>query len=371
MDRAAAQAAPASDTFSIPAAGGGKNAMTRAVPAEENTTNLWKLVQSGGWAMYPLGFLSVVTVMLVLVFLFTLRRGAILTPHYMNTADVLLKKQDYLGLLAISSRHTESVARVVQRTLDFATKNPAAKYEMLQDIAQTEGGAQAASLQHRVTYLADIGVLSPMIGLLGTVSGIIRAFAKLGSGDASISRDILLASGVSEALVATATGLILGITAMFFYAIFRNRVQSLISDMEIATRTSWRCSRWPSQKARDLPRAGGRGVLTRAPMKFRRRAEPQILGFQIAPMVDILLVLLCFFIVTWSFARRENELDVKVPTAQNAKESNPVVNQTVINVKPDGSVVWNRKAVSARRAPHAAEGAFRIFPGLRHHPARR
>src|SRR3954468_21162935 len=81
-------------------------------------------------------------------------------------------------------------------------------------------------------------------------------------------------------------------------------------------------------------------------MKFRRRNGPEIIGFQIAPMVDILLVLLCFFIVTWSFARKEMELDVKVPTAQNAKESNPVVNQTVINVKADGSIVWNRKTVA-------------------------
>ena len=78
-------------------------------------------------------------------------------------------------------------------------------------------------------------------------------------------------------------------------------------------------------------------------MKIRRRADPHVLGFQIAPMVDILLVLLCFFIVTWSFARKENELDVKVPSAQNAKDSNPIVNQTVLNVKADGTVVWNRK----------------------------
>ena len=80
-------------------------------------------------------------------------------------------------------------------------------------------------------------------------------------------------------------------------------------------------------------------------MKFRKRSEPFTPGFQIAPMVDILLVLLCFFIVTWNFARREMELDVKVPSAQNAKESNPVVNQTVLNVKADGTVVWNRKVV--------------------------
>jgi biopolymer transport protein ExbB len=184
--------------------------------------------------MIPLGFLSVVTVMLVLVYIFTLRRGAILTPHYMNTADVLLKKRDYLGLLAISSRHSEAVARVVQRTLDFATKNPTASYDVVKEIAETEAASQAASLQHRTVYLADIGMLSPMIGLLGTVIGIITAFAKLGN-DPTASRDTLLASGVSTALVATATGLILGITAMFFYSLFRNRVQSLISDLEIAS----------------------------------------------------------------------------------------------------------------------------------------
>jgi biopolymer transport protein ExbB len=208
---------------------------SRAAPPEAATVTLLKLIQDGGWAMIPLAVLSVVTVMLVLAYLFSLRRSAIVSPHYMNTAEVLLKKRDYLGLLAISSRHSEAVARVVQRTLDFATKNPSASYETVRDIAETEGSSQAASLQHRVTYLADIGVLAPMIGLLGTVVGIIRAFAKLGSGDATLSRDILLASGVSEALVATATGLILGIIAMGFYGLFRNRVQSLISDLEIAS----------------------------------------------------------------------------------------------------------------------------------------
>ncbi len=207
-----------------------------AEPAKKiNATTVWKLIRDGGWAMIPLGALSVVTVMLVLVYLFSLRRSSILTAHYMNTADVLLKKRDYLGLLAISSRHSEVVARVVQRTLDFATKNPNASYDVVREIAETEGGSQASSLQHRVTYLADIGMLAPMIGLLGTVFGLIRSFGVLGSGTATQSRDVLLATGVSEALVATATGLVLGIVAMAFYALFRNRVQSLISDLEIAS----------------------------------------------------------------------------------------------------------------------------------------
>jgi biopolymer transport protein ExbB len=224
-----AAATPAPDIVIHPPARSQQEAL------EAPSKNLLQLVEAGGWAMYPLAGLSVLSIMLIIVFLFTLRRGAILSAHFMNTADVLLKKRDYLGLLAISSRHSEVIARVVQRTLDFSTKHPNAPFQTVRDIAETEGGSQAASLLHRVTYLADIGVLSPMVGLLGTVSGIIRAFAKLGSGEASISRDILLAGGVSEALIATFAGLVLGIISMGFYGIFRNRAHSLISDLEIGT----------------------------------------------------------------------------------------------------------------------------------------
>ncbi len=97
-------------------------------------------------------------------------------------------------------------------------------------------------------------------------------------------------------------------------------------------------------------------------MKFRTRAVPAVLGFQIAPMVDVLLVLLCFFVVTWSFARKEMELDVKVPTAENAKESNPVVNQTVINVKADGTIVWNRKTVNGDELRSRLRELAGLFP---------
>jgi biopolymer transport protein ExbB len=228
---------------SVPAARGNDGTLTIKAPpvssalagGESAPVSLWKLIQSGGWAMIPLGVMSVMTFMLVLVYLFTLRRGAIMTPHYMNTADVLLKKKDYLGLLAISSRHSEAVARVVQRTLDFATKNPSASFEVIKEIAESEGSAQAAALQHRPTYLADIGMLAPMIGLLGTVLGIIRSFGVLASGKVGGSREDLLAAGVSEALVATASGLILGIIAFACYSHFRNKVQALISDLEVAS----------------------------------------------------------------------------------------------------------------------------------------
>lgn len=230
-------AQPPAATTAKPNAAATKGAAAYIPPAgtPAPATNLLKLIESGGWTMIPLGVMSVLALMLTLVYLATLRRSAILTPHYMNTADVLLKKRDYLGLLAISSRHSEAVARVVQRTLDFATKNPSATFEIVKDVAESEGSAQAASLQHRVTYLADIGTLSPMVGLFGTVVGIIKSFGGLGSGMAAQNRDWALASGVSEALVATGGGLVIGIVAFTFYAFFRNKVQRLISDLEVAS----------------------------------------------------------------------------------------------------------------------------------------
>jgi len=197
-------------------------------------TTLFDLVKSGGWAMIPLGAMSVLTVMLVLVYLVTLRRGAIASANFMSTADVLLKKRDYHGLLAISNRHGELAARIVQRTLDFATRNPKASFATIREIAQTEGSTLAASLQYRIVYLADIGMLSPMVGLLGTVFGIIQSFGTL-AGSTAATRQTLLASGISEALVCTAAGLILGIIAMAFHSLFRGKVQSLISDLEIAS----------------------------------------------------------------------------------------------------------------------------------------
>src|SRR5215203_2464631 len=96
-------------------------------------------------------------------------------------------------------------------------------------------------------------------------------------------------------------------------------------------------------------------------MKFRRR-PPDVIGFQIAPMVDILLVLLCFFIVTSSFARKEMELDVKVPAAQSGKEPVSTVNQTVLNVKVDGSVIWNRKAVTLPELLSRLQELARLYP---------
>ncbi len=83
-------------------------------------------------------------VMLVVVYLMTIRRGAVVSSGFMATADALLRKRDYLGLLAVSNRHGEAIARVVQKVLDFTTKNPDADFRQVREIAETEGTRVAA-----------------------------------------------------------------------------------------------------------------------------------------------------------------------------------------------------------------------------------
>ncbi len=195
-------------------------------------TNLWQSVMAGGWVMVPLGFLSIITIMLILAFLFSLRRGTMVSARYMQTADALIRKKDFLGLLAISNRHNEAVARVMARTMDFITKNPKATLVEAREIAQAEGVRQASDLTQRVAYLADIGTLAPMLGLLGTVVGIVHSFQIIAQ---EAAKPTILAQGISQALIATAAGLLIGIPAMGAYAYFRGRAQSLISDLEAAS----------------------------------------------------------------------------------------------------------------------------------------
>src|SRR3989440_1667280 len=211
-------------------------AQTPAPPLPDlpKTKSVLDCLIAAGPLMGALLLLSILSVMLVITYLLTIRRGAVVSSGFMATADALLRKRDYLGLLAVSNRHGEAIARVVQKVLDFTTKNPNAQFEQMREIAQTEGTRVAASLNNRVIYLADIGMIAPLLGLLGTVFGIIRSFGALGA-DVGSARYVALSQGISQALVNTAAGLAIGIPAMIFYAFFRGKAQKLISDLEAAS----------------------------------------------------------------------------------------------------------------------------------------
>lgn len=204
-----------------------------SAPDLPRSTSVLDVMLHSGPIIYALLALSVFSLMLVIVYFLSIRRGAVVSSGYMATADALLRKRDYLGLLAVSNRHGEAIARVVQKVLEFTTKNPGADFQQVREIAETEGTRVASNLNNKVIYLADIGMLAPLIGLLGTVIGIVRSFSALGA-DLGSARYMQLSKGVSEALINTAGGLAIGIPALVFYAFFRGRAQRLISELESA-----------------------------------------------------------------------------------------------------------------------------------------
>ncbi|NUN92237.1 MAG: MotA/TolQ/ExbB proton channel family protein [Verrucomicrobiae bacterium] len=195
--------------------------------------SLWELLVAGGWVMIPLLVISVIAVALILYYLLALRASRVATPEFSRQAGDLIQKGDWGRLADAARREPQALARVIETTLTFAVENPDVGGAAIREVAQSEGNRQSAALTQMVVYLMDVGVLAPMLGLFGTVVGILRSFGSIAS-EATPMRTMLLAGGVSQALVATAAGLVVGILAMFFYSWFRGRVQGLISDLEAA-----------------------------------------------------------------------------------------------------------------------------------------
>lgn len=95
-------------------------------------------------------------------------------------------------------------------------------------------------------------------------------------------------------------------------------------------------------------------------MNLRGRAQLHHPGIQLAPLVDVLLLLLIFFLMTWNAARNENELDVKVPKASAAKEKAAPIGDVVVNVKSDGNVVVNRRTLSTPELSDLLKGLVQL-----------
>jgi biopolymer transport protein ExbB len=217
--------------------------LAAALPAPAQTTGndavtevsqqmtLLDMVAHAGWVMIPLALASMITLTLILYCFFTLTERSITTPELLERMEPFFENEDLEGLASYVTDRPQATARIVHRVLVFLERHPDADGESIKVVAETEGNRIAAALNQRVLYIMDVGVLSPMLGLFGTVVGILNSFGHIAA-EASPMRTMLLAGGVSQALVATAAGLTVGITAMAFYAYFRGRVGHLVSILE-------------------------------------------------------------------------------------------------------------------------------------------
>jgi biopolymer transport protein ExbB len=201
------------------------------VTAMSHDTTLLNMLAAAGWVMIPLGIASIVAFTLIIYCFATLTEKSITTPELLERMEPFFENEDLDGLAAYVEQRPQATAQLVSRILKFLERHPDADAESIKAVADAEGNRIVANLNQRVLYIMDVGVLSPMLGLFGTVVGILNSFGHIAA-EASPMRTMLLAGGVSQALVSTSVGLIVGITAMAFYAYFRGRVGHLISILE-------------------------------------------------------------------------------------------------------------------------------------------
>lgn len=204
-------------------------------PASTEELKIWDMLMSAGWILVPLAILSFVVVGLVVFNLFWLRTKRVASHTFFDAADRYIADKNLEGLATYCEDSSEVVAKVVNRIILFAKANPHLDVEAIEKVAESEAGREAMRLNQPVQLLMDLGVMSPLFGLLGTVLGILKSFGNLASSDATPMRTMYLAGGVSQALVATLLGLGIALTAMVFYAVFRWRVNSLVSHLETTT----------------------------------------------------------------------------------------------------------------------------------------
>jgi biopolymer transport protein ExbB len=204
-------------------------AQAQTVPASKPGTEhltLLEMIQSVGWVLAPLMLLSVIILALIIFNFYWLRQRRIASTGFILEARQNLKDRNLEDLIDTCYHHKGSCAKVLVKVVEFARDNPETHLSSLKEIAESEGARKVAAINRPNLLLMDCGAMAPMVGLLGTVVGILRSFGNI-AGDTTPMRTVLLAGGVSQALMATAIGLIIGLTAMLFYAYFRGRVQAL------------------------------------------------------------------------------------------------------------------------------------------------
>ena len=205
--------------------------------AEEKSTESSKdftladILDKGGVALYIIILLSIVAIVIAFYLIFTVRKEAFFPAEFKREVDNFLAQGDMNGLLAACEDNKSKGAKVVSSMANVLVKNPETPYEILRDAMEDAGGRVYNDSWQQVEYLKDIAVITPMVGLLGTIFGMFHAFIGIGESVGTVQQT-KLASGIAEAMITTGGGLMVGIMAIILFSIFRGRFNNTMSTLE-------------------------------------------------------------------------------------------------------------------------------------------
>lgn len=190
---------------------------------------MWETLSQGGIAMIPLAACSVLALWVILERGWRLRRDRVVVPEIVRAIDGLRDASDLAGAREICRRFPGPFSTIVQVALD----NHAMSRDEIRERVEVQGRQEVASLERGLGVLETVAGIAPLLGLLGTVLGMIEVFEIISLQGAGQAQS--LSGGIAEALITTATGLSIGIPALVFYNYYTGKAERLVLDIEAHT----------------------------------------------------------------------------------------------------------------------------------------
>ena len=206
-------------------------ALAPAAPvAQEQTFSLIEMAMKGGWLMLVLLALSIMAIYIFGSKWWMIRKASSIDKHFMKDIHDMIHEGKIKSAIALCQKYDSPVARLVEKGIERIGR----PLQDIQTAVENTGDVEVARLEKGLPMLATIAGGAPMIGFLGTVTGMIRAFFEMANAGNNI--DItLLSGGLYEAMVTTVGGLFVGIIAYFGYNFLTSQISNLVFKMERTT----------------------------------------------------------------------------------------------------------------------------------------
>jgi biopolymer transport protein ExbB len=187
---------------------------------------VWEFLVKGGITMIPLGLCSLVGLAIVIEKFITLRRSRILIPEVVAVVDGLATTDDVPLVLSVCEKHNGPLPNIVRTALE----NRHLPRDEMKEVILDQGRQEIRTLERGLVALETVAAICPLLGLFGTVIGILKVFnviSRMGVGQATA-----LSGGISEALITTIVGLAIAIPAVVAYNYLTSRAENLVLDIE-------------------------------------------------------------------------------------------------------------------------------------------
>lgn len=202
-------------------------AVETAVEQTETTMSLWEMTVNGGWIMLILGIFSLVAVYIFIERFITINRAAKSDDNFMETIRNSMKEGKLVEAKELCKQTASPLSRMIEKGISRIGK----PLNDIQTAVENVGNLEVSSLEKGVALLAMIAGAGPMLGFLGTVIGMIRAFYQMSVAGNNIEI-ATLSGGIYQAMVTTVGGLIVGIIAFIFYNILVSQIDKVVNMLE-------------------------------------------------------------------------------------------------------------------------------------------